>query len=462
MSDHPNLVVVFPDEFRQQGIGFMGQDPVVTPNLDRFAAESVVFTHAVSNFPVCSPYRAMLFSGKYPFSTGVFGNSYSGTIPYGIELGAHERCLTDVLHDAGYSLGYLGKLHLDLPKIEDIPYTEGWRGEPGTGSFWDAYTPPGPRRHGIDFWHAYGCCDNHLQPHYWEGDAAVDQRTDVDGWSVAHETDVAVDYIRNAGGRYRQAGQPFALFVAHNPPHMPFHQVPGQYLAPYDGIETADLLNRPNLAGDQRGDKARSSVRNYFAAITGIDQQFARILAALEQEGLADDTIVIFTSDHGEMMGSHGLMGKGVWYDESLLTPFIARWPGHLQPRRDDLLLSVPDVMPTLLSLMGLGAMTPDGAEGVDHSGAFLGRPGDRPGAAFYLQVPPATPELGRRGIRTHDHMLVLERDAGGERVILHDQRVDPYQMRNVAEDNPALVRELRQALDAWLAERGDPWARSL
>jgi uncharacterized sulfatase len=184
----PNVVFVFPDQFRQQAIGFMQQDPVITPNLDRFASESLVLTHAVSNYPVCSPYRAMLFTGKYPFSTGVIGNCYSGTIPYGVQLRASERCFSDVLHDVGYSLGYIGKFHLDLPREEDIPFTEGWRGQPGAGSFWDAYTPPGPRRHGFDFWHSYGCCDQHLTPHYWHNDAKVDERTDIEGWSVQHET----------------------------------------------------------------------------------------------------------------------------------------------------------------------------------------------------------------------------------------------------------------------------------
>lgn len=140
----PNLVYVFPDEFRQQALGFMGQDPVVTPNLDAFARESLVLTQAVSNCPICSPYRGMLFTGKYPISNGVVTNCYSETIPYGIELKDTERCLTDVLHDAGYHQGYIGKFHLHLPKEAHIPYTEGWRGEPGEGTFWDSYTPTRP------------------------------------------------------------------------------------------------------------------------------------------------------------------------------------------------------------------------------------------------------------------------------------------------------------------------------
>ena len=102
----------------------MGQDPVITPNLDRFASESLVFTHAVSNYPVCSPYRGMLFSGKYPFSNHVVGNCNDQTAKFGAELSADEGCFSDVLHDAGYSQGYNGKLHLDLPKEEDAPFTE--------------------------------------------------------------------------------------------------------------------------------------------------------------------------------------------------------------------------------------------------------------------------------------------------------------------------------------------------
>ena len=101
----PNLLFVFPDQFRRQAMGFMREDPVVTPNLDRLAGESLVFTNAVSNRPVCSPYRAMLFTGKYPWSNGVTTNCNSGSARHGIELKESERSFSDVLHDAGYGVG---------------------------------------------------------------------------------------------------------------------------------------------------------------------------------------------------------------------------------------------------------------------------------------------------------------------------------------------------------------------
>ena len=454
----PNLVFVFPDEFRQQAIGFMDQDPVVTPNLDGFAGESLVLTQAVSNCPICSPYRGMLFTGKYPLANGLVSNCYSETIPYGIELKEDERCLTDVLHDASYHQGYIGKFHLHLPKAEHIPYTEGWRGEPGEGTFWDSYTPPGPGRHGIDFWYSYGCCDQHLTPHYWTGDAPVDQRIDVSEWSVKHETDVAIDYIRNAGGTFRDPKKPFALFIAHNPPHMPFDQVPPEYLASYANKDTAELLNRPNLTGDE-DHPAYGSVRNYFAAITGIDQQFGRLLAVLDEENLADDTIVVFTSDHGEMMGSHGLMGKDVWYDESLLIPFMIRWPGEIIPGREDLLFSTPDMMPTLLGLMGLVETVPATVEGLDYASVFLGQPCDRPSSAFYFFSAPQFPgRPERRGVRTDRYTFVVIRHAQGDEFVLHDNLNDPYQCENIAEQRPDLVRSLIRELNDWLIKTNDSW----
>lgn len=454
-----NLVFIFPDQFRQQAVGCFGQDPVVTPNLDRLAAESAVFTHAVSNFPVCSPYRAMLFTGKYPFSNGVYGNCYSETAPLGIGLRADARCFSDILHAAGYSLGYIGKWHLDAPREDHIPFTEGWCGEPGKGgTYWDAYTPPGPRRHSFDFWYSYGCCVQHLTPHYWKGNAAVNERIDVKEWSVKHETDVALDYIANTGGRFRNPERPFALFVAFNPPHTPFHQVPPEYLKPYANASPEQLLNRPNFSAAGEGAEARQHVRNYFAAVTGIDEQIGRIMTALDQAGLRENTIVVFTSDHGEMMGSHGLMYKNVWYDESLLVPFIIRWPDKIKPGRDDLLLSVPDIMPSLLGLMGQAAHIPRDVEGDDYSAAFRGGDIRRPGSALYLYVDPEHPESGSRGLRTRAYTLVVQRCDGAEEVLLYDNRSDPCQFQNVADARPQIVDELRRELTAWLIRTGDPW----
>ncbi|MGH7143064.1 MAG: sulfatase-like hydrolase/transferase, partial [Planctomycetota bacterium] len=248
-ANRPNILFVFPDELRPQALGFMRQDPVLTPNIDRFAAESIVLTHCVSNFPVCTPFRGMFLTGRYPYQTGLISNCNTDTTAHGVFLKESERCLSDVLSAQGYDCGYIGKWHLDAPDPADAAWTEGRRGD---GVIWDGYTPPGPRRHGFNFWYSYGCCDRHFDPHYWTGDAPVSGRIDPHLWSVEHETNVAVDYIRNSAGCRRDETKPFCLVISHNPPHMPFAEVPDRYKALYAGRSPAELLNRPNLkdAGD--------------------------------------------------------------------------------------------------------------------------------------------------------------------------------------------------------------------
>jgi len=454
-----NLVFVFPDEMRRQAVGCMGEDPVITPNLDRLAREGLVMTNAVSNQPLCSPYRAMLMTGKYPHSNGVLTNCMAYPEHATSYLRGEERCISDVLRDAGYSLGYLGKWHLERPHE---PYVEPSRGG-GPRDIWDEFTPA-ERRHGFDFWYSYGCYDHHLKPHYWTTEASRDERTEVSEWSVKHEADVAVGYIRNQDGKHRDPERPFALFIAHNPPHMPFGLVPERYVEMYGNRTYRDLLTRPNvdLSMDEGFTaEAKRWVKHYFAAVTGIDEQLGRILGCLREEGLEDDTIIVFTSDHGEMMGSHNLMGKSVWYEESIGVPFIMRWPGRIKAgSRDDLLLGAPDVMPSLLGLMGLADSIPQGVEGQDYSGIFLGKPVARPNSAFYLNNRPAQLQRGRRGVRTMRYTLAIERSDRGQQVILHDNEKDPYQVRNIAQESPALVEELTRELNGWLERTKDPWGK--
>ena len=143
---HPNLVIVFPDQMRGQAIGAAGEDPVVTPNLDAFAKESLYLPHAVSNYPVCSPFRAMLMTGQYPHASGVKNNCLSRTTPYNCELPRNARCWSDVLSDKDYSLGYIGKWHLDSPRP---PYVD-CKNNRGKDK-WNEWCSP-DRRHGFDFW----------------------------------------------------------------------------------------------------------------------------------------------------------------------------------------------------------------------------------------------------------------------------------------------------------------------
>lgn len=442
----PNLLFVFPDQFQAQSLAYKGENPVKTPNLDKFSEEGIVFTNAVSNRPLCSPYRAMLMTGKYPFSTGVLTNVNTSSRKYRNYLDPSETTFADILSYAGYHTGYIGKWHLDAPKGPDV---DRWQ-----DSKWDAYTPPG--RHSFDFWHAYGTYDEHLTPRYWINDAPRQDTTFVNEWSPIHEVDVAIDFI----GRNKDT--PWALFLAMNPPHPPYHLVPDKYHDIYADVSVDDLV-RPNVPDGSAGNQGRSNVQSYYGMISGVDEQIGRLLRKLEEEGEADNTIVVFTSDHGELMGSHGLMQKVAWYEESLNIPFMVRWPHHIEPRIDSLNLSVPDVMPTIISLMGLSGELPADLEGHDYSSIILGdeAPGiTRPEYSLYFNPDINNSLGGLRGLRNSKYTFVVRRNRQGETVdyILHDNVNDPFQMENIADQNPDLVKNLETVLLDKLAQIGDPW----
>ena len=242
MKKSPNLVFVFADQYRPFSLGFLGQDPVITPNLDRFAGESVYLSDAVSTHPVCSPYRAMMLTGKYPVSNHVPYNCYTTASHLDIELQESDRCISDVLFDCGYSLGYIGKWHLDNPVP---PYVD--ENLHGDNLTWNEYCPP-HRRHHFDFWYSYGTDHRHLSPMYWIGNAPKSQRTTFEGeWSPEHETGIAIDYIQNKDKQHREDDKPFALFVSFNPPHTPYHLVPEKYKKLYENMPLEQALYRENI-----------------------------------------------------------------------------------------------------------------------------------------------------------------------------------------------------------------------
>ncbi len=449
----PNVLYVFPDQLRRQALGFMDADPVITPNIDRFAAESLVLTDAVSTLPVCSPHRASMLTGKYPIAHGVKMNCRS-TADDGNHLHKEERCISDVMADNGYSMGYIGKWHLEPPQA---PYVFKPRPSPRGPVWWDEWTPP-DRRHGFYFWYSYGCCDEHLTPHYWKRDTPRMEHFTINKWSPEHETDIAVEYIKNPDGKYRAPQKPFALFISYNPPHPPFDQVPDKYLDNYSGKTDQELLVRPNIdTKTKKGAAVSQYSKEYFAAITGIDEQFGRLLDTLRQEGIEDDTIVVFTSDHGEMLASHGLRGKPQPYEEAFGVPFIVRWPGKIAPRKDNLLFNSPDIMPTLLGLTGLHSQIPPAVQGSDFSSSFLTGEGERPKSSYYCNFYVG----GSRGVRTEQYTFVIlskSRDINKPFVRLYNNKDDPFQMHNLADEQPKVVAELTTELQKWLDYTGDTW----
>ena len=288
----------------------------------------------------------------------------------------------------------------------------------------------------------------HKHPHYWDTDG---NRHDVDEWSPRHEVSKAIEYIENKGG-VRDPEKPFLMMIGMNPPHSPYASTDDCDLEGYERYKDkslTELLVRDNA--DTTMAKA-AAVRYYFANVSGIDREFGRLLAALDKAGLTENTIVVFASDHGETMTSHSTDDpKNSIWRESLNIPFLVRYPGRVPHRVDDLLLSTPDIMPTLLGLAGLGERIPASVEGRDYS-AVLRQDAvqpERPRAALYMR----NLDGGRdadglvrgffaqaRGVKTATHTMELRigRDGTLERVLMFDDAADPYQLHNLApEEHP-------------------------
>ena len=408
----PNVLFVFADQLRQCSVGFMGNPQVQTPRLDAFAQEGVVFTHAVSACPVCTPYRAALLTGRHNFSNGMIIND--------VRLPENERSIAHVLGDAGYDTAYIGKWHLD-------------------GARRMAFTPPGPRRQGFDYWAVANCTHDYMHSHYYRDDP---EPIWIEGYDADHYTDLTVDYLRD-----REAeADPFCLFLSWGPPHEPYELMPPEYLT-YD---PAEIALRPNVTGDPRRDIAGN-----YGHITALDRCFGRILDALDEQGLAEDTLVVFTSDHGDMLGSHGQRYKQRPWEESIMVPFACRLPGTTPAgHRTRALINAQDIMPTLLDLAGVAI--PETVEGVSLAAGARGAETCGPATTPLHNTCPfqdSVPEW--RGVRSERHTFVRTLEGPW---LLYDNEADPYQLANLVDRPQAagVQRELDEALHGWLEEIGD------
>lgn len=431
----PNLVYVFADQLRYQSLGYAGDTRARTPNIDRLAAQSLNFFNCVSGSPMCAPYRASLFTGKYSSSTGMAINE--------LRINPQQRCFGHVLHEAGYDTSYIGKWHLWANQLgnHDDPL--------------NSFTPRGPYRLGFDgYWASYGFHHSYWDQYYHEESP---QRITIDGYEPDGQTDLAIAKLEQAA----RAEAPFALFLSLGTPHDPWtpDNVPADYL---DRFADVDFELPPNykpvddphadawarLSQDERA-QLTEWMRVYYAMTANLDWNVGRLVAALERLDLTEDTILVFTSDHGEMFGAQGRRAKNIFYEEAVRVPFLIRWDGAVEPGSvSDAVLNTPDIMPTLLSALGL--TVPEAAEGFDFSPILRGDAVDEPEAAL-MQGMGATAvfEDGHewRALRGKRYTFATYLADGSE--LLFDNINDPGQLRNLAGDpaQAALLDELRQQL---------------
>ena len=400
---------VFADQMRAHAMGCMGNEQVITPHLDKMAGEGLLVTNAVSAQPVCTPYRAQLLTGRYGHSTGVIHND--------IRLPDSETLISEQMKKAGYATGYIGKWHLAGNRKDPV----------------DAKS-----RRGWDFWAVRNCSHSHFWPVYWLNDAK--EPIKVKGWEPDVQTDLAIEFIN------KKKSEPFCLFLSFGPPHNPY-KAPKKY---QDMYKDKKLKNRPNVPG---GDT--KNLREYYAMVTSLDSCMGRINDALAEAGVADDTIVVFTSDHGDMLGSQGHPLKQRPWEESIHVPFIARYPAKIKKGQvRDWVISSVDVMPTLLGMCN--APIPTNVEGMDYSSTLIGKSDKERDAAFLFNVHQGGgPGTDWRGIRTKEWTYAFHFSGDW---IMYDLKNDPYQLKNLIDDPKyaAKKQELKTQLEAMRKELGE------
>lgn len=418
----PNVIWFMPDQWRGQALGSMGDENARTPNLDAMAKAGLQFRNTIANTPVCCPARAMLLTGQYSHVNGMVAND--------LRLNENSISIAKVLRGAGYKTGFVGKWHLD-----------GGPRMPG-------FVPPGERRQGFEWWAANECSHDHFKTQYFRDtpEPRAMGKYEAEGW-----TDLALEFL----DEQKKGEKPFFLMVAPGPPHDPYG-APPEYMQRFDPQK---IRLRANYEEVEKG-PGRKELAAYYAACTAVDDQVGRLRKALASMPQGEDTVVMFFSDHGDMLGSHGLRLKRKPYEESIRIPGIIEYPRAIkQGRVSESLFSQVDIPATTLGLCGITA--PSGFQGVDCSKAVLGK-GDRTRKDVFLQIfgPYAGDgtAAGWRGVRSERYVYATYADKPW---VLFDLEKDPYQRYNLIGDQAArmfVLPEMEKRLEWHMKSTGDSW----
>ena len=434
----PNILLVLSDSHRAASMGCYGNADVRTPGLDAFAGQGLRLATAMSSSPLCRPFRASFMSGCFSHHTGLLTNNKNER-NFGVGAGAQWeparlglKTLGESFRAAGYRCGYLGKWHLGEVDLDPGPLRFGFDDD------WivDARNAKGDEEEGAhDYWN-------------WTYHTGKGQTFSGGGrFRTAMETDLLLDWLAQRAAD--QDERPWFMVASWGPPHEPF-------TAPDEYQHYADVPLPANVRDEKSRLLARELLPGYYALIEALDHEFGRLVAGLDAAGLAADTLVIYTSDHGNQYGSQDALGKEQPYPESTHVPFLLRWPGRLAAGSVlDMPLGTPDILPTLAGLAGVAA--PAGLDGRDLSGALLGRPDAERQEAVLLQVchSKLMPWPGWRAVRTSQWLFAR---AKPQNWMLYDVRNDPLCLENLIGRGVPAQKELQGLLADLMARHGDRW----
>ncbi|UVI33284.1 sulfatase family protein [Paenibacillus spongiae] len=461
-SPEPNIIVVMCDQLRAFETGCYGNPIIRTPHIDRLAGEGVRFEYAVTNNPVCMPARSSLLSGQYSRSCiGTTGNitepDENGRMHLPEYPSKHRRTmlgptLPEELNKLGYRTALIGKWHID-PAPETIGFEE------------SLY----PYVH-----------HRHTGQTFIRGAEAAEET--VAAFSVEFEADQVERFLAKPHDR------PFFLYYNISPPHMPLDDAPEDYKSMYSPesvplrpnvydeegkpaydeewfkIYLWDFLyyqhRMPHTAELPEGFDLNKLTALYYGLTTWVDDTVGKLMDALKRHGHSERTIVVFLSDHGDNLGSHGHFNKSQLYDESIRIPLVFHSPAYWDPRiNGQQVAQIIDIMPTLLDIAG--GIIPDGVQGRSLKPILDGTCDVVASSEAYVET-----DSRLVGIRTAHHLYGVRlsddfRSVEDDRAFFFDLRRDPYEMNNLAgtEEQPEVAAELRSKVLEWI--RVTPWLNS-
>jgi arylsulfatase A-like enzyme len=419
-------LIIYADQMRGDSMSCAGGLPVKTPQIDRLALEGVRFENAYTSFPLCAPFRASFFTGKYAHSTGVYANHYA--IPL------EQIFLANIFRKHQYQTGYFGKWHLDGGRI------------PG-------FIPPGDRRLGFD--HFIGFNRGH---HYFG--SVYFRDTDQPYTSPRYEPDYQTDQLIEFGEKSLKDPQsrPFLAMINYGLPHPPL-VAPEHYINLYSEEEVPLPGNVPQ--GEQSKRTAKAFLVQYYGLIACLDHNVGKLLDWIDHRNLFTRTLVIFLSDHGELAGEHGKYGKKTYHRSAMHVPLLVRYPrlfpsGHVVHTLVD---PSVDTMPTLLECCAIDI--PGDVQGSSYLKLLEGDNIPTRQAVFYeILMEKEGPEkfpIPERGVRTLDWLYVRNREGP---LVLHNLRSDPLEMENLIQSaqHQPIIKELDRLLSEHMDQTGDDW----
>lgn len=452
MAGAPNILWICTDQQRFDTIRSLGNVHINTPNLDRLVSEGVSFTNTFAQSPVCSPSRASFLTGRYPRTTGCRQNGQKDP-PYG------ERLVTKILAAEGYDCGLVGKLHLSAcegraeKRMDDGYRVFHWSHHPYPDWPENEYIQ-WLQTKGYDWDQIYrvpsGISTSAGVPSGAPAWAGVPEELHQTTWCV----EKAIDFIQE------ERRGPWLMSVNIFDPHHPFDP-PAEYLRryPVDSVpdprytpgelDTKPIFQRIDHEGAYGGTglsfarlserERRQVVAAYYAMIELIDAQIGRLLKALEDTGQTENTIVIFMSDHGEMLGDHGIFCKGPYfYDPLVRVPLILSWPGRFRAGlKSDALVELVDLVPTILEAVGIEI--PEGIQGRSFLSICEGSTDPHKHredvyCEYYNALPFHTrPRPYATMLRDREHKIVVYH--GQEFGELYDLVSDPGEVKNLWDD---------------------------